>query len=84
MQMKLWPKDQDCTCEECTCDQASSEEKIECSCTVCDCEKCHPSRCFCNDHVQELKGLCECGDGCTCDCDCCDDCANQEFKEGGD
>ena len=41
MQIKLWPKDPDCSCEECTCDQATFGEKRECDCMKCDCEKCH-------------------------------------------
>ena len=41
MQIKLWPKDTDCSCEECTCDQATFGEKRECDCMKCDCEKCH-------------------------------------------
>ena len=41
MQIKLWPNDPDCSCEECTCDQASFGEKRECDCMKCDCEVCH-------------------------------------------
>ena len=41
MQIKLWPKDPDCSCEECSCDQATFGEKRECDCMKCDCEKCH-------------------------------------------
>ena len=41
MNIKLWPKDPDCSCEECTCDQSSFGEKRECDCMKCDCEKCH-------------------------------------------
>ena len=41
MNIKLWPKDPDCSCEECTCDQATFGEKRECDCMKCDCEKCH-------------------------------------------
>ena len=41
VQLKLWPNDPDCTCEQCTCDQASFGEKKECECMKCDCEKCH-------------------------------------------
>ena len=81
-QIKLWPQDPDCSCEECSCGESQFGEKRECDCMVCDCEKCHPNRCFCNDHAQELRGLCECGDGCTCVCDCCDDCANK--NKGGE
>ena len=72
MQLKLWPKDPDCSCEECTCDQAQFGVKRECDCMVCDCDKCHPSECFCNDNAQSLKGLCECIDGCSCSCETCD------------
>ena len=41
MQIKLWPKDPDCSCEECTCDQSTFGEKRECDCMKCDCEQCH-------------------------------------------
>ena len=41
MQIKLWPNDPDCSCEECTCDQASFGKKRECDCMICDCGKCH-------------------------------------------
>ena len=41
VQLKLWPNDPDCSCEECTCDQSSFGEKRECDCMKCDCEKCH-------------------------------------------
>ena len=41
MNIKLWPKDPDCSCEECTCDQATFGEKRECDCMKCNCEKCH-------------------------------------------
>ena len=41
VQLKLWPKDPDCSCEQCTCDQASFGEKRECDCMKCNCEKCH-------------------------------------------
>ena len=40
-QIKLWPNDPDCSCEECSCDQSSFGEKRECDCMKCDCEKCH-------------------------------------------
>ena len=38
MQIKLWPNEPDCSCQECTCDQASFGEKRECDCMECDCE----------------------------------------------
>ena len=41
MQIKLWPEDPDCSCEECTCDQGSFGKKRECDCMTCDCDKCH-------------------------------------------
>ena len=41
MNIKLWPKDPDCSCEECTCDKASFGEKKDCECMECHCEKCH-------------------------------------------
>ena len=41
MNIKLWPKDPDCSCEECTCDKASFGEKKECECMEFHCEKCH-------------------------------------------
>ena len=41
MQLKLWPKDPNCSCEECTCDQASFGKKRECDCMKCDCKQCH-------------------------------------------
>ena len=41
MQIKLWPNDPDCSCEECSCDQATFGEKRECDCMECDCDKCH-------------------------------------------
>ena len=41
MQIKLWPEDPDCSCEECTCDQGSFGKKRECDCMICDCEQCH-------------------------------------------
>ena len=41
MQIKLWPNEPDCSCQECTCDQASFGEKRECDCMECDCETCH-------------------------------------------
>ena len=72
MQLKLWPKDPDCTCQEGTCDQASFGKKRECDCMECDCDKCHGEECYCYQHSYELKGLCECEDGCSCRCDACD------------
>ena len=72
MQLKLWPNDPDCSCEECTCDQAQFGVKRECDCMVCDCDKCHPSECFCHDNAQSLKGLCECETDCSCECQECD------------
>ncbi|MAF24633.1 hypothetical protein CL634_03530 [bacterium] len=41
MQIKLWPNEPDCSCQECTCDQASFGEKRECDCMECDCETYH-------------------------------------------
>ena len=57
MQLKLWPNDPDCSCEECTCDQSSFGEKRECDCMKCDCEKCHAED-------EECSG---CGSACA-DC----------------
>lgn len=57
MNIKLWPNDPDCSCEECTCDQATFGEKRECDCMKCDCEKCH----------QE-EGCSGCGSACA-DCE---------------
>ena len=45
MQIKLWPNDPDCSCEQCTCDKASPGEQKECACILCDCEKCHCQEC---------------------------------------
>jgi len=58
MNIKLWPQDPDCSCEECTCDQSSFGEKRECDCMKCDCEKCH----------QEEEGCLGCGSACA-DCE---------------
>jgi len=48
MNIKLWPKDPDCSCEECTCDQSTFGEKRECDCMKCDCEKCHQENEVCS------------------------------------
>ena len=52
MQIKLWPKDPDCSCEECSCDQATFGEKRECDCMKCDCEKCHQEDEVCSECVD--------------------------------
>ena len=41
VQLKLWPKDPQCSCQQCTCDKVDFGEKKECECVVCNCEPCH-------------------------------------------
>ena len=58
MQIKLWPNDPDCSCEECTCDQASFGKKRECDCMICDCEQCHSEEAINLDEESPDEFLC--------------------------
>ena len=40
VQLKLWPKDPQCSCLQCTCDKADFGEKRECDCVECVCDTC--------------------------------------------
>ena len=40
VQLKLWPKDPQCSCLQCTCDKADFGEKRECDCVECECDTC--------------------------------------------
>ena len=40
VQLKLWPKEPDCSCHQCTCDKADFGEKRECDCVECACDTC--------------------------------------------
>jgi len=53
MQIKLWPNDPDCSCEECTCDQATFGKSRECECVECKCEKCHEDED--EEHLPEVS-----------------------------
>ena len=55
MQIKLWPNDPDCSCEECSCDQSTFGKSRECDCMECNCEKCHEDEEDEEGHLPEIS-----------------------------